>query len=149
MGELLHQLGLWLEAEGRPAAILHASGVPQFEPRAGLVAWGDILPDGRVEIFSAPGRVSSAWMPALFGDGESQEWFIVDRWMNRGAAWRVAIQQVTGRVLLSRAGPLPFEFGEWSAILQQFARHHEGCRLRVASARPEGSDAGLAISRLS
>ena len=115
-------------------AVLHPSGVFQFEPRPDLVVWGDVWPDGRVEIFSTPGHVPGGWMHALFDDGESEEWFLVDRWTNRGATWCVAIQEVTGRVLLSRVGSLPFEFGGWSAIFQQFVRHHEGCRLRVTNA---------------
>jgi hypothetical protein len=116
-------------------AVLHPSGVFQFEPRPDVVAWGDVWPDGRIEIFSAPGHVPGDWMDALIDDdGESDDWFLVDRWTNRGATWRVAIQKITGRILLSRVGSLPLEFHGWNAILQQFVRHHEGCRLRVTNA---------------
>jgi hypothetical protein len=131
MGELFHQLSLWLESQGRSGAVLHPSGAAQFEPRLDLVAWADMLSDGRIELFCCPGCIPDAYI--LSDESQTGGWLVVDQWASRGADWRVAIQGSTGRVLLSCLVPLPFEFSGWNTILRRFIRYHDSCRRRAAA----------------
>lgn len=144
--QLADLLDQYLAATSLPPARVDSEGVFTIESGAGILIGAVMLADGRLELFSNPGHVSSVTLrnvcsvaedTSLEGRNPEAVPGALVRWQSDEAHWGVHIDREAGLVTLTKlVGRLPWHADGLAALVDTFCEEHASWAARLEPEPP-------------
>ena len=144
--QLADLLDQYLAATSLPPARVDSEGVFTFESSAGILIGAVMLANGRLELFSNPGHVSSVTLRNICSvaedtspEGRNPEAVpgALVRWQSDEAHWGIHIDRETGLVTLTKlVWRLPWHADGLAALVDAFCEEHASWAARLDPGPP-------------